>query len=212
MSRFASTLMLLTLCGACFAYGMLAGHYKWFPHAHFATVRHAVQSLFSVASFDDKGRLVEYVGKQAVPCPPQTSKTGVLVAFGQSNAANHAEYRFRAAELDGVINFFEGTCFAAASPLLGATGKSGEWLSKTARHLIEMKIYNKVIIASAAVGASRITRWARDNDLNNVLVETLRDIKKFYDVTEIVWHQGESDARFTLKESYKLLLDRCAKL
>ena len=33
----------------------------------------------------------------------------------------------------------------------------------------------------------------------------LKDVNQIYRVTEIVWHQGEADARFTLKETYKLL-------
>src|SRR4029079_8029979 len=73
------------------------------------------------------GRLTSHDGKKAVACPQQTDRTAVLLLMGQSNAGNHAGQRFRSEHGDALINFFDGRCYVAASPLLGSDGTSGEY-------------------------------------------------------------------------------------
>ena len=93
--------------------------------------------------------------QRMIRCPKQTQNTGVILVLGQSNAANHAEYLFKRHEVEGVVNYYDGHCYAAASPLLGATGERGEWLSKTANHLVQLGIYEEVVVVSAAVAVPR---------------------------------------------------------
>jgi hypothetical protein len=78
-------------------------------------------------SFDQAGRLVSDDEKKAVICPQQTDHTAVLLLIGQSNAGNHAGQRFGSEHGETLVNFFDGQCYVAASPLLGADGTSGEY-------------------------------------------------------------------------------------
>jgi hypothetical protein len=152
---------------------------------------------------DDYGRLVAYPGKIEAACPAQTERTGVLLAIGQSNVANHAAARITTRHGRKVLNFFAGKCSIAASPLLGATGDGGEFLTMLADRLVDDGVYDTVIIVPAGVGGTPISRWQAGGDLNAMLTMTLRELAGRYRVTDVVWHQGESDfANATTSEAY----------
>ncbi|MBX9947048.1 MAG: sialate O-acetylesterase [Reyranella sp.] len=144
-------------------------------------------------TYDGFGRLVGHPSKTKVDCPRQSEDTAVLLAIGQSNVANHAAARVVSRNPDAVFNYFDGHCYTASSPLLGATGEEGEFLTLLADKLISDGVYKVVVIASSGISGSVISRWQRDGDLNAMLAATLQDISNRYRVTEVVWHQGESD-------------------
>jgi hypothetical protein len=64
-------------------------------------------------------------GKTEIFCPAQDEATAVLLVAGQSNAANSQGQRYQSPD-DRVVNFSEGHCYRAASPLLGADDRNGE--------------------------------------------------------------------------------------
>ena len=53
-----------------------------------------------------------------------------------------------------------------ASPLLGSTGFAGEYWTLMADELIDAKVFDSVILAPVAVGASSIAQWAQGGSLN----------------------------------------------
>jgi hypothetical protein len=144
--------------------------------------------------FPDKtfGRLVSYPGKQNIGCPPQTRGTRVLLIAGQSNAANKGGQRYASTHGEKVINFFEGTCYVAQSPLLGSQGAYGEYWTLLGNALIQSGA-DQVILIPAAIFATPIRRWASGGDLNPMLLATVDSAKARYRVTDIVWEQGEED-------------------
>ena len=156
-----------------------------------------------VVLFDALGRLIFTSSSVEIKCPTQTQRTGLLFAFGQSNSANNAAYKFKKTELNGVVNYFNGKCYVAKSPLLGATGSGGEWISLTARKLIENRTYDNVVVVSSGIGGTPIDRWGSGNDLNEMVLNVLADLTKNYKVTDIIWHQGESDRKFTGTKVYE---------
>lgn len=138
-----------------------------------------------------------------VPCPPQTARTLVALAFGQSNAGNHAEVRHRGAP--NVVNFFEGRCFAAQEPLLGADGGGGGVWALTGSLLSGE--FDHVVIAPAALGSSRVAQW--NADLAPRLEARLAALRAAgYRVTHFLWHQGEADAGITAPQDYAQALRR----
>ena len=157
----------------------------------------------TLLDFDELGRLISTSLSVEIKCPTQTQRTGLLFAFGQSNSANSAEYKFKEMELNGVVNYFNGKCYVAKSPLLGATGSSGEWISLTARKLIENGTYDNVVVVSSGIGGSKIERWGSGNDLNEMVLNVFADVTKKYKVTDIIWHQGEADRKFTHTKVYE---------
>lgn len=152
---------------------------------------------------DDYDRLVAWPGKIGEACPTQTGRTGVLLAIGQSNVANHAAKRVTTRHGRKVLNVFAGKCYIAASPLLGATSDGGEFLTMLADRLVDDGVYDTVIIVSSGIGASPISRWQAGGDLNAMLSTTLRDLAGHYRVTDVIWHQGEADfVNATSSEAY----------
>src|SRR5688572_3399633 len=67
---------------------------------------------------DSIGRVLEVSSRADAPCPPQTSKTAVLLIAGQSNTANSGETRFHSKYPNRAVNYFDGKCYPAESPLL----------------------------------------------------------------------------------------------
>jgi hypothetical protein len=142
---------------------------------------------------DTAGRLLRYAGKSEVQCPKQTPRTAVLFIAGQSNAANNAAQRHNTRYPDRVLNFMGGRCYVASSPLLGATGFAGEPWTLMADELIDAGAFDRVILAPVAVGGSTIAQWAKGGALNTSMIPLVQDLVTHYRVTQVLWHQGESD-------------------
>jgi Carbohydrate esterase, sialic acid-specific acetylesterase len=117
----------------------------------------------------------------------------VLLIIGQSNSANHADKKFTTQFPQSVFNYFEGKCYIASSPLLGATGEGGEFITPLADKLISVGAYKSVVIVSSGIGGTPISRWQKDGDLNEMLLSTLKRANQKYKITHVIWHQGESD-------------------
>jgi hypothetical protein len=161
---------------------------------------------------DPFGRLLSYPGKTEIPCPNQDESTAVLLVSGQSNAANAQGKGYQSAD-DQVLNFSQGRCYRAASPLLGADGQKGESWTLLGAKLVRSGVYSRVILIPAAVGGSPVSRWAEGGDLNAMLTEVIRAVKGRYTITAVLWDQGATDfALRTPEDRYrsdlKSLIDR----
>ncbi|MBS0523884.1 MAG: hypothetical protein JSS04_09625 [Proteobacteria bacterium] len=144
-------------------------------------------------TFGEAGRLIAFPGKTEVKCPASGPDTAVVVAIGQSNIANQAENRITSHYSGEVVNFFEGKCYRAESPLLGATAEEGEFLTLLGDRLVDDGTYKNVVIVTAAVGASEIARWRKGGALNGLMLHVLTGLLPGYRVTQLLWVQGEAD-------------------
>lgn len=155
------------------------------------------------AGFDKFGRLASYAGKEEAACPGQQARTAVVLAIGQSNVANFGEARFASAHGARIVNFFEGGCWVARSPLYGADYTLGEALTPLADRLIETGAADSVVLAVAAIGGRPIAEFARGR-LAPMLTAAIEALAARYAPTAIIWHQGESDlALGTSSEDYR---------
>lgn len=181
-----------------FVVAALAGFCLWaWLHDGGESVRRLVGGTYGA-----DGRLTFYLGKSRVACPAQNETTAVILALGQSNIANHSEHKVTSRHPGAVLNYAAGDCYVAASPLLGATGEEGEFLTSIGDRLIDQGVYKTVILVPFAVGSSEIHRWRRGGDLNSLLMPVLQDLTAHYWVTEVLWDQGESDLRGTSTADY----------
>lgn len=192
--KFLSLFLLVFLTAAIsYIYGAHSYPRNTAPIIILKAAKEYLASKVSTENYDAFGRLVKFPGKIQIACPPQTQNTGVILAIGQSNSANHATKRFTTQYPQKVFNYFDGNCYVASSPLLGASGDEGEFITLTADKLIKDDIYQAVVIVSSGIAGSPISRWQADGDLNEMLLATLRPLQSKYKVTDIIWHQGESD-------------------
>jgi hypothetical protein len=186
-------ILLLTLtisCGATLAIGLYAGVKRVWPVPQLRLLL-AIEGQPLVRT-DRFGRLLSYPGKIEITCPIQDEKTAVLLLVGQSNAANYQGQRHQSID-DRVVNFSDGRCYRAASPLLGADGQKGETWTLLGNKLVQSGLYRTVILIPAAVGGSSVRRWAEGGDLNAMLVAVIREVKERYNITAVLLDQGATD-------------------
>lgn len=190
---------------ACFVYGVGVGVYKWFPFEELRSLKQAASGVVENTTFStiaSRSDVLEFIdGKVQIECPNNTERLGVLVSFGQSNSANSASYRVRSDEVNDVINFHSGNCYRASSPLLGATNTGGEWMSLTAQSLVDAGLYDTVVVMSLGIGGSPVAAWTEGSDLNLRLIDNLNAISEKYTVTDMLWHQGETDLNWGVSTS-----------
>ena len=193
---------LILVCIAGYLTGVYEGYKRSWPVPQLRGIFEARFDRSAIRT-DAFGRLLRYPGKITIPCPAQDQDTAVLVVFGQSNAANFQGQRYTGLG-DRVVNFSEGKCYLASSPLLGADGKYGEPWTLLGNKLVSDHLYTKVILIPAGVGSSSVHQWARGSSLNRMLLTVIREAKQHYTITGLLWHQGATDvAQHTSEEAYK---------
>ena len=191
--------IVITLCASAYLIGIYTGHQKAWPLPQMT--RLLEPWLESGIQTDRFGRLLRYPGKIEIPCPAQDAASAVLLVIGQSNAANYQGQRHKSAD-DNVVNFSEGRCYIAGSPLLGADGQYGESWTLLGQKLIGSE-NTKVVLIPAAVGASSVRQWAAGGDLNRMVLTVIRGAKTRYTITAILWHQGSTDLGNMSEEDYR---------
>jgi hypothetical protein len=184
-------LLVIMVCFAAFGFGVYAGTTRAWPVAQLKMLVADAWGDHDIQR-DRFGRLQRYPGKMEIACPSQDDATAVLLVAGQSNAANSQGQRYQSAD-DRVINFSEGRCYRAASPLLGADDQKGESWTLLGTKLVRLGLYNRVILIPAAVGGSSMHRWAPGGDLNTMLMDVIRAVRGHYTITGLLWDQGATD-------------------
>jgi hypothetical protein len=193
-------LILLSIIACISTFGI--GVYAGYTHAwQVAQLKMLVANAWGDQDIqtDHFGRLRRYPGKMEVTCPSQDEATAVLLVAGQSNAANSQGQRYQSPD-DRVVNFSEGHCYRAASPLLGADDQRGESWTLLGTKLVRVGLYNRVILIPAAVGGSPVSRWAVGGDLNRMLTEVIRNVNGRYTITAVLWDQGAQDSALQTPE------------
>jgi len=159
------------------------------------------------AQFDAAQRLVAWPGKRETACPERSPRVATILILGQSNAGNHAQSASPAASDEAVLNWHDGRCHVAASPLLGATGWQQEPWTPMARSLLASGKFDRVVLAPIAVAGSPIARWVGRGDLQPVLAREATQLQHRLDVTAVLWVQGEADfGRETSERAYTAAL------
>ncbi|MEM7645023.1 MAG: sialate O-acetylesterase [Pseudomonadota bacterium] len=131
-------------------------------------------------------------GRETVDCP-DPAETLVVVTGGQSNAANVIPAPAQAGPEATV--WFDGACYPAADPVLGATGGQGSLWPPLADRLAA-GADAPVLLINGAVGGTQVGDWVDDRSgYYSALagrIATARDAG--YEPRLILWHQGETDA------------------
>jgi hypothetical protein len=182
-----------------YAFGAISHQSKIFPTPQIeAAVRRRLWHFREERGFKDTR------GRSEVDCG-QFNQPGsaILVTLGQSNAANESEPGFQPGA--GVFNFsfFDGKCYVARDPLLGTTGDEGSVWSRLGDELVRSGRYQRVLIAPIAVGGSRVRAWTPTGAHFSRIVAVQKALAaRGLKATHVLWHQGESDARWTTQEEY----------
>lgn len=126
-------------------------------------------------------------------------RTGIFVGAGQSiiAASENANYTpTNSGKVDN-LNVFDGGIYAAQDPLLG-TGKymaGGCWLSRFADKLINVGVYDRVILVPIARGSSTVQDWMPGGILYKSLLAAHRRLAALgLTATATMWVQGQANA------------------
>ncbi len=162
-------------------------------------------SLTASCAYIFKWAYTDVSHKQEVDCQNLKGRIMVMLAFGQSNSANHGETRYTPKR--NVYNFFRGKCYRASDPLLGATGNRGSIWTRLADRVIEAGLYDTVLIASVGATGTQIARWKSDGDLHDRILSAIDALhSRGFRITQLFWHQGEQDTILdTKKEEYQAM-------
>lgn len=119
----------------------------------------------------------------------------VLLALGQSNAANHGEPTPGGSPAIWMMD--AGSCSISADPLPGATGTGGSVWSWLPDRLAALGTARPILIQLLAVDASTMDDWVRlDSPLRQRLLATLAANAGAGMAPDLVlWQHGEADAR-----------------
>ncbi len=129
--------------------------------------------------------------------------TAVLLILGQSNAANTLDSTTEGR--DGAVNFnlFNGKCYRAQDPLLGASNSGGNFATLLGNLLIDRGHYKTVILAPIAVGGTYIAQWAPGGEHSPRITTAIQRLKEArLEPTHVLWHQGEAN-RLDPPETYR---------
>src|SRR5262249_38941890 len=109
-------------------------------------------------------------GRTLVECADTqigSDSTMILLILGQSQAAksppsvqNIEDTRFFPTRKVINFNVYDGHCYVAHDPLLGATGMGGSIWSRLGDSLIDSGLAERVVLAPIAIGAATVADWA----------------------------------------------------
>jgi Carbohydrate esterase, sialic acid-specific acetylesterase len=123
--------------------------------------------------------------------------TAVILGVGQSNIANEGDAGARYAPKGDVynFNFFDGRCYVAKDPLLGASIDRSNMLTRLGEFLVERRNYERVLLAPIAHGGTFARDWAPSGRMFPRLEWTLERLRESrVGITHILWQQGEAEA------------------
>lgn len=129
-----------------------------------------------------------------VTCPKPGPEILVLVGLGQSNAGNWGEASIQSAQdHPDVLEYWQGNCYQAASPMLGGTGAGTALWPELGRLMIESGTAKQVVLQVFAVDGAPIQRFTREDDLLPFWRPELKRLLEKYRVGYYLWLQGEAD-------------------
>jgi hypothetical protein len=124
----------------------------------------------------------------------------VLLLGGQSNIANEGDPDGRIVPAHGVYNFniFDGRCFVARDPLLGATCDRSNVAARLGDLLVRSGLCSRVLLVPIAHGGTFIREWTAAGRMRPRLLFALKRLNKAgIVVTHVLWQSGEAEAAQT---------------
>lgn len=192
--RFAIGLLTVILVGAAFW-----GH----------TLRQQVKNASLSTKLD---QIVRVTNEPLVDCSLIAAQNPlVILALGQSNAANHGERT--STPSNPIILFANSKCILATDPLPGGTGSGSSIWSRLPRHLSMRNPKRPLVLSVIGIDATTITDWtSQQSPLPRLLTAHVKSMKAFGLLPQVVlWQQGEADARLgTSSEAYGAGLGKLA--
>lgn len=161
-----------------FVAGAESQRYRLWPAAAWAKVRSSLRVPLPPPTLD----------RHPVACPAGAM---VILVVGQSHGANYVAERF--AGSPGVFNAFEGECYRARDPLLGAEGAKGNLWTQVGNVIVADRLARAVVILNPSIGSSKLHQWIPQGSLNSHLGASIAGLPKGLTITHVAIQIGEGD-------------------
>jgi hypothetical protein len=137
--------------------------------------------------------------RERIPCPSVADRSAVIFVFGQSNSANQGEPGSQHVATGPVINFnpYDGNCYRARDPMLGASGNNGSFVARLGDQLTLNHTFDRVVFITIGE-ASFISYWTPEGNIHYPkLIFALRQAKAAgLTITHMLWQQGEQEGAY----------------
>jgi len=186
---------------AIFAFGFVTGFYRTFPYEMVRDVKD-----FVLQNKPDEFYYYDTALRTRVDCPEDAF---VILAMGQSQAANTNSAITPRSENRRVFNYYKGDCYRLEDPVLGGSGVEGSIWVDLAEEL-QPVVGQPVVVALRAKSGTSIERWL--DPASGFLTSAQREAASLaaaglaVDLT--IWFQGEENARLnTSAKAYRAALN-----
>ena len=126
-----------------------------------------------------------------------SASNAVILGLGQSTIANEGEAS-ACYEPKGEVynfNFFDGQCYVAKDPLLGASIDRANVLTRLGELLVQRANYGRVLLVPIAHGGTYATEWSPGGRMFPRVEWALERLhERRIRITHILWQQGEAEA------------------
>src|SRR5262245_13377459 len=124
-------------------------------------------------------------------------RPAVVMIIGQSNGGNHGETRHAAQGPVYNFNPFDGCCYRASDPLLGATGDGGSPWCLLGDAIIAKGFAPSILYLPLSVGGATVAQWAPGGTYHHRMTYALGRLRETgFWLSHVFWHQGEADALY----------------
>jgi hypothetical protein len=124
-------------------------------------------------------------------------RQAVLLCFGQSNISNEGDPRGLHVPGPGVFNFnlFDGSCYVARDPLLGASLNRANVTTRIGDLLVRRGTYDRVLLVPIAYSGNYVADWVPGGLLHARLAEAAARLQAGrIGITHALWAQGEAES------------------
>jgi carbohydrate esterase-like sialic acid-specific acetylesterase len=154
--------------------------------------QHAIDSGVYLSDVDSS-----HIGARVAVTRDEIGAPSVLLIIGQSNGGNHGETRSTAHRAVFNFNFFDGLCYRACDPLLGATGDGGSPWCILGDDLIADGFAPSILLCPLSVGGSTVAEWAPGGTYQHRMTYGIARLRQAgFEPSYVFWHQGEADALY----------------
>lgn len=141
------------------------------------------------------GDIPSAAAREPIACQREGRNAFVIVTLGQSNAANFAAGSYTTSTDVANFNIYDGKCYRAVDPLLGASGLGGNFASRLGDLLVRRGFVERVVIAPIGMGNTRIEHWSLGGIFHKRILFLIRRLWEADLVPNVIlWQQGEGNA------------------
>jgi hypothetical protein len=154
--------------------------------------QHAIDSGVYLRGVDSS-----HIGARSPIMRDELGDPWVLLIIGQSNGGNHGQTSSTARRAVFNFNLFDGLCYRACDPLLGATGDGGSPWCILGDALMVADFAQSILLCPLSVGGSTVAEWAPGGTYQHRMRYGIAGLRQIgFEPSCVFWHQGEADALY----------------